>query len=318
MFKKLGIGLDAQGKYERAFAKGVLLGDLAGAVRLFDEAAREFAKRGHGEGERRALANARLYEYLSTRKPTVLPALIDLLRPLDTIECIGSATETLSAPGLVLELEARQAEAEIRAMEGKASPEAMVALHERARDRFAALGAGPLVTYAYVPADGPTQTAEARAHLHAGHASWYRAQMHLQSDPAAAAEEMGRAVASYRLAGDEAREQHAAGWLADLRLSRTCWICGREMQGRGVHFVYLPSGVSPYHQTVLERSKQDPSVLQLEGSQVAVCVVCRDLLVNQARTMAAQVVNEALAPLARRLDEIADTVQRLSASAHTH
>ncbi len=312
MLKSLGLGLSPEDKYRRAFDKGVLLGDWAAAVRLFDDAARESERRGDAAGRTRALANARLYEFLLSGQPALLDPLLALLAQLETIERIGSATETMPAARLATELGARRAEAAIHSLPASAAPEALAAAHERARDRFAALQQEALLTYAYVSGDGLTQTAESRYYLHAAQASWYRAQARLSADPAAAAEEMSRAALAFRQAGHVQGEEEAARSLANLRLSRTCWVCGREMQGLGVNFEYLPSTVRPCHAAVLERSHGDQSTLLLDGSRVAVCVVCKGLIVNQARLIAAQVAAEAIAPLAAEVEQLAKAVQALS------
>lgn len=322
MLKSLGFGLDAGEKYRRAFEKGVLLGDYAAASRLFMDAAREYEKRGQPDGQRAALANAHLYEYLRTGKLEYLNPLIPILRQLSQIECIGSAIEFMPADKLANELEARCVEAEINALKADSPPEFVAAAHEKARDKFALIRSERLITYAHQGNDQFHETAESRFFLHSGKASWYRALPKLGVDPAAAADELSRAVMFYRRAGDHQSEEQVAQTLANLRITRTCWVCGREMQGQGVHFDYLPTTVLPYHMTVLEKSKQDASTALPDASRVAVCVVCKDLILSQARQIAdaliQELVQEKLVPMAHRVDQLSDAVQALARTAHHH
>lgn len=318
MLKSLGFGLSAEEKYRRAFEKGVLLHDWAEAARQFQDAARAFEKEGNGQGRVRALANAHLYEFLAQRQTALLEPLIALLGQLETIECIGSATETLPAAQLATELQAFLEEMRINALGDGADHAVKAEAHERARDRFAAIRSARLAIYPYLGSARFADTAESRYHLHAAWASFHRAMVRRAADPAAAAEEMGRAMVSFRLAGHTENEQESARLLADLRLSRTCWVCGREMQGQDYHFEYVPSIVRPYHMGVLERAHQDLSTLQLDKSRVAVCVVCKGLIMSQARLMADRMVAERVAPLEAQVQELTSTVQRLTKIAHHH
>ncbi len=318
MLKSLGIGLNAEEKYRRAFEKGVLLCNWGEAARLFLDAAKAFEKEGNGQRQRQALANAHLYEFLASRQMAVVPRLIDLLRSLQRIECIGSATETMPAEQLAAELQALMAEMQVAAVKDSPDPATKAAAHERARDSFAAITSGTLVVYPCISEGRFTETAESRFHAHAAWVSYYQALAKLASDPAAAAEELGRAVVSFRLGGYGENEQEMARLLADMRLSRTCWLCGREMQAQGFYFEYLPTAVRPYHRTVLEKAHQDLDTVQLEGSRVVVCTVCKGLILGQARVLAEQVIAERVAPLEAQVHELGEAVQRLARMAHHH
>ncbi|MBN1814942.1 MAG: hypothetical protein JXA14_24095 [Anaerolineae bacterium] len=314
MFKKLGFGLGADDKYQRAFEKGVLLGNLEAAPALFEEAAREYEKRGQVEGQRRALANAALYRYIKSGDTTLLPALIDHLGHISEIEYIGSATDTIPAAQLNAELVARRAELEIEALGAGAGHLALAAAHERARDCFEEIKPANLVVYPHVVKDDVGQDAESRGFYHAGKACWHRAQLQVQTDPAAAADEMSRAVMYYRRAGYTMGEQAADGALEHLRMQRTCWICHREMQGRGINFDWLPTAVSSYHAGLLERANQDQGSLDIAGSSVVVCVVCQTLIARQAENIAARVVSNQVGPLVKEIKKLRDEVSKLKQS----
>ena len=129
---------------------------------------------------------------------------------------------------------------------------------------------------------------------------------------------MSQAVLYFRRAGDEKAESEASQVLNSLRMQRTCWVCGREMQAQGVNFEYLPTTLRPYHLSVVERSKQDASTLLVGEARVAVCVVCRDLIMNQARATADEMIGRALSQIRNRLNSLSDKVAELSRIAHRH
>ena len=96
--KATGLGLSAEESYARAFEKAVLLGPakFGEAVALFDEAAKKAAEKSNPALQARALANARLYAFITTGDVGVLPELAQLLRGITEIEQIGSRTEMLA------------------------------------------------------------------------------------------------------------------------------------------------------------------------------------------------------------------------------
>ena len=308
MFKKLGLGLSASDRYQRAFEKGVLLGDFVSATRLFEDAANEYEKRGDIVGQHQAMANARLYEYIHTKKPAVLPKLLSHLQHLAEIECIGSATETMPASKLAAELQARLSEVKIGKLGKGAGHNALAFAHAEARDRFEPLLSESLVTYPLVVEDEYGNSAQERYYYHAARVSWHDAQTKVKDNPAAAAEEMSQAVMYYRRAGYARGEQASARALSDLRLMRTCWLCGREMQGQGVNFAYQSTKVSSYHLSLLEKGNQDCSSLDLENSKVAVCVVCQGLIACVARGLATEIAAQKIKPLEQQLRKLSQKV----------
>lgn len=316
MFKRLGLGLGASGKYERAFEKGVLLGDFETATSLFRDAAREFEKKGNVEGQVKALANANLYDYIQSGKPQILDSLIEHLSQISEIECIGSATETMPAGPLLAELKARKAEIAVERLGIGTSNEALASAHEQARISFEPIMSEKLVTYRYLVKDQFKDSAESRYYYHAGKACWHRAQAKAAATPAEAADEMSQAVMYYRRAGYDHGEQVASRALTNLRLERTCWVCDREMQGQGINFEYLPSRVTPYHLAQLEKANQDRSSLDLEKSQVALCVVCRGLIDNLAQTIANEVATQKLSSIEDQMKRLTQRIHNLERTAH--
>ncbi len=65
----IGIGLDEQELYERAFEKGVLLQDFSKAADLFEDASKKANEHGNQALAARAAANGLLYRYLTTQNP---------------------------------------------------------------------------------------------------------------------------------------------------------------------------------------------------------------------------------------------------------
>jgi hypothetical protein len=317
MLRKLGLGRGAEAKYQRAFEKGVLLGDYDGAIRMFLDTAKEFEKQGDLDGKNQALANARLYEYIHTGRPAALPRLAEHLRQLDDIECIGSATETMSAATLVAEVEARQAELAVEKLGLGTGHGALASAHEQARDKFEALLSEKLVTYSLVVKDEIGDGAQNRYYYHAGKACWHRAQAKVAVDPSAAAEEMSQSVLYYRRAGYQQGEQAANGALANLRLERTCWVCGREMQGQGINFDFLPTQLSQYHHDLVQRGNQDASSLDVGNSRVALCVVCKGLIAGLAQAIAGEIAAQKITQIEARIRKLSERTSKLERSSRS-
>lgn len=314
MLQRLGLGRGADGKYQRAFEKGVLLGDYDNAIRSFLDAAKEYEKQGDLESKNRALANARLYEYIRTGKPTPLTRLIEHLSQIDEIECIGSATETMPTAPLVAELEARRAELDIEKLGHGTAHDTLARAHDKAQAKFEPLLSQKLVTYPYVVKDEIGDLGENRHYYHAGKASWHRAQAMVPLDPSAAADEMSQAVMYYRRAAYKQGEEAANRALANLRLERTCWICGREMQGQDINFSYIPTQVSPYHSDLLQKVGQDCSSLDLANSRVALCVVCKGLISCLANTIAGEIAAFKMQELQGEIRRLSDRIEKLERS----
>src|SRR3954464_2870656 len=95
--KATGVGLNANEHYDRAYEKGVLLGPekFAEAVGLFETAARKAAESGDVQTQTRALANSRLYGFITSGDVRLLPDLYQLLSQLTEVEQIGSRSEMM-------------------------------------------------------------------------------------------------------------------------------------------------------------------------------------------------------------------------------
>jgi ribosome-binding protein aMBF1 (putative translation factor) len=90
---------------------------------------------------------------------------------------------------------------------------------------------------------------------------------------------------------------------------RTCWLCGREVQGAELHFFMCKARVTPYTQQLLEAAGHDTSMIDLTHSKVAVCTSCLSIISFKAVEEAEKVRQD----LSKQLQEARDEVQTLKA-----
>jgi len=317
--KATGVGLTAHEHYDRAYEKGVLLGPekFDEAVGLFETAARKAAESGDVQTQVRAVANARLYGFITSGDVGLLPDLHQALSQLTEIEQIGSRSELMSAETLRTEVEARLAEHEL----GRIAADAYRARaegHRKAAAVFQRFFTSPLTTYSYQRPDSYVGTAQERFFFHHGMAEWCEAVEAGRSDPEAAAEHMAKALSSFHQCGDVALAANAQSLLANFRQRRTCWMCHREFQGAQVHFRTYSATVSPYAATVVEQLGQDSSMLDPEGGSIVLCSLCGSAVEQQADRYARQrteelhqTLGQELAALRQAVDYLASRVSHL-------
>ena len=316
--KATGLGLSHGEHYNRAFEKGVLLGPTmyGEAVKLFDHAARKATEVGDGETQARAIANARLYSFIGTGSPDHLT---DLRRALDTIpqiEAIGSQTEFIPTDTLKVEIDARVIEQRIRGVHDDQHLE-LAGLHQNAADTFRQIFQAPLVTYRFQRSDPHTETAQSRYFFHQGLANWHQALNAVLSDPEVAAEQMGKALASFRQCQDDAWSGRAQTWLAGCRQRRTCWLCHRECQGATVHFSSYAAVVTPYVAALVTRLGQDTSSIDLGSGQIVLCRTCGSSMERIADQFAAQQAGAVRAELLGQLSRVTSVMDDLAVRVRT-
>src|SRR5690242_3236998 len=107
--KATGLGLSHAEHYERAYEKGVLLGQAkyGDAASLFQTAAQKAGDAGDGALQARATANSLLYGFVATGNYAILGQLRRQLDQIQEIETIGGKTDTVPAPQLAAEVEGR-------------------------------------------------------------------------------------------------------------------------------------------------------------------------------------------------------------------
>ncbi len=309
----MGFGLTGNGIYNRAFEKGVLMKDFIKAAELFDEA----AKRASGEGNSvlvaRAAANSLLYSYLTKKNPLLLERLLKALSRLYEIERIGLQHETMLTGPLCAELECRRVEALIAQVHDDVVR--LRDLHKIAAGKFQAMLHQPLITYEYVKSGvGHDERADERYFYHQGMYQFYEAMTKKDRDPATAADDLALAQQAFRRCNDHNWVQKVAMLLNNWRISRTCWLCHREVQGYELHFSMCRAVVTPYTKHLLESLNQDASAAQLDGMKVAVCTPCGSMITFKAMEEAEKVRKELTAKLdmaVSRIQALEDRVNRI-------
>ncbi len=104
-----------------------------------------------------------------------------------------------------------------------------------------------------------------------------------------------------------ARSQLLDNW----RISRTCWLCHREVQGYELHFSMCRATVTPYTKHLLESLNQDVSAAQLDGMKVAVCTPCGSMITFKAVEEAEKVRKELTAKLDMAFSRIQELEERV-------
>jgi hypothetical protein len=310
----VGFGLNEGELYNRAFEKGVLMKDFSRAAQLFDEAAKRASERGHRPLAGQATANALLYRYLATGNANLLNALLTALRGLQEIECIGLQMERMATGPLCSELDCRLVEATI----ASASQNDILRLrdlHKVASTKFEAILQQPLITYEYVVSGvGHDGRVGERHFYHLGMYHFYEAMTKKDRDPAVAVDDLALALQAFRRCEDATWSQKVATLLDNWRLSRTCWLCHREVRGYELHFSMCRATVTPYTQRLLEGLNQDASAANLESMRVAVCTPCGSMITFKASEEAERVRKEMTTKLDiafKRIQQLEERVNKL-------
>lgn len=323
--KATGLGLDAAGHYDRAYTKAILLGpeNYTKAAEFFDTAATKAGEEGKPELGQRATANHHLYGFVVTGSDSRLQPLYDALNGLQDIERIGSQTEMMSAESLRSEIGARIAE--LSAVGGKKPSADQATAHDAAALAFKPLFSTDLVTYEYHAFDQHTSSGQQRFFYHSALASYHRAIVAMSSEPEQAAQQMAKALTSFRNCTDEEWARRCDRWLGDCRQRRTCWMCHREFQGANVHFRAYPSDLSPYVLTVVERLQQDASAVDLAKEEIVLCGPCGSAVEKQADAYAMRRTRELREAFETRLANyesiigaLANRIDRLESLSHRH
>lgn len=315
-----GIGLDQNELYSRAFEKGVLLNKFADAADIFDKAAKKYQENGNQAMAAQAGANSLLYRYLATRDTRVIVPLMQILPGLTQLEKIKTRELGIDIAALAAELDCRMVEAAIAGAQNDVVRSRD--LHKLARDKFQMIIRNELITYPIVPAtEGNNERADMRFFYHSGMLSFYEAMTKKDVDPSAASDDLSLANQSFKRCNDQKWQQQITVLLENWRISRTCWMCGRDMQGYELHFTMCQANVTPYTQQILQRAKADISTIDIVNQKIAVCTPCGSMITFKAEEEADKVRQE----LNAKLEETMRIIQRLDArisslerAAHSH
>jgi|SRR5579872_897366 len=328
--KKMGFNLEDDELYERAFQKGVLLNQYSVASDIFDKAAKRFTDKGNPQMATRAAANALLYRYLTMKdnQQPITPLLQALLQTLyalqqqglQEIEAIGPSykTESMSIPELCAELVCRLVEVDIDLAKGDQLRSHD--LHKIASEKFQVLRNAQLKTYTTLPAaDGHNDKAITRFYFHSGMSSYYDAMLKKNYDPSTASDHLAQANQFFSRCNDQKWQQQMTTLLTNWRLTRTCWICHRDMQGYELHYSMCDAIVTPYAQMLLEKASQES--INLETHQIAVCTPCGSMVMYKAQYEANVVRRELNAKLDNAMNIIQslnERINRLERTSHHH
>jgi hypothetical protein len=315
-----GLGLDPNELYERAFEKGVLLIKFDDAADIFDKASKKFMENGNQVMSAQAAANSLLYRYLATGDTNVIMPLQQTLQGIQQIEAIGSKTEMMSVGTLAAELDCRLVEVAI--VDAQNDIVKSRDLHKLARDKFQAIIRNPLITYNSRPAiDGHNDKAEMRLFYHGGMLSYYEAMTKKDVDPSAASDDLSLANQSFKRCNDQKWQQTITTLLDNWRISRTCWLCHRDMQGYQLHFSMCHAYVTPYTERILQKAKEDNSTIDIAKNRIAVCTPCGSMVTFKAVEEADKVrqeLNAKLAETMRIIGALENRINRLEHMAHHH
>lgn len=278
--KEVGIGLNAQEQYQRAYEKGVLLQppDYSSAIKHFSKASEMFLQEGNGDMAKLAKANAALYELINKRDLNTLPEVIQVLGPITEVPCIGSQDEMIQTSLLIAELRSLQYEQQAKKCGNYAD---MTLEYMNAAEGFMKLGNAPLHISERLRLEGPVEKAMLRAFYCEGLSDYYSALSIIMSSPVQAHDHMQKAASSFRQAMVTDWSKTVDDHIAKVSSKSHCWMCGREMQGEDVFFKYYPAETEDYHTQLLESSNDDLRMIDNAG-HVTVCTVCGSAIENQA------------------------------------
>jgi len=122
-----------------------------------------------------------------------------------------------------------------------------------------------------------------------------KAEFVVAEDPKKAAEFYLNAINFRKQINDLGSEQADQVKVHQYSKSASCWFCGREIEGEGVHFFRLNASITP----LLRRVKNDSSLPSMDQTQnvIFACIGCFSAVSNVADGIALGYHNEAMARL---------------------
>jgi hypothetical protein len=331
--KATGVGLTPDQHFERAYEKGVLLGESEwkNSIKLFENAAKKAEEGGRDDLALRASASAELYRFVTDKDFDALKRLGTSLRSMEQIEQPGSRSETWEAAPLAAEIEARVIEARIGGV-SKSKHAELSAVHKAAAGAFKKIFTQPLITYSWLADDAHTETAQARFFYHSALGAWHDSVTQVATSPEGAAEHMAKALNFFRQCNDEAWAERSETWLQGCRVKRHCWVCNREFQGESLHFHHKKAYIAPYVAAIMEQRGEDLSVFDRATGSIVVCNPCATGIENIADRVATQRVaelrsevevalkslNATVANNATNIDHLDGRLRRVERHSHSH
>jgi hypothetical protein len=319
--KEVGVGLEAQEQYQRAYDKGVFIKNYGSAAKDFEKAWKKFQKENNSEMSLRAQANSALYALLDSKDRSCLNDLINKLELLPEIEPVGTKTTMAQTGPLVTELKAILLEYQAEQVQstGEKKP-----LYSQASDILMALGTEALSFADKIGVSGPVDKALLRAYYYGALSDYYGALTEAMVSPAHAHDYFQKSAVRFRQAGATDWSSKVEGCLDQIKMKRHCWMCGREMQGRNIYYQYYPASTTMYHKNLLEGSGDDIGMVDTENC-VTLCTVCGSSIEKQADIYASKRANEVrewVAPILQNYAEVfenhANRLRDLERYSHSH
>lgn len=321
-----GVFLSAKEEYSRAYQKGVFLQppNYESAIKDFASAAEKFAKENNNEMVARAKANAALYTLVLRGDKGQIAATMSALGALSEIERVGSQQEMVPTAPLISELTALSVEI---AAGNNATNDGKAAAYKQAADVLLPLGGTEPQFVKRLGFEGPTDKAVNRAYYYMAMSDYYLALSVLHETPEQTQDYLQRSENLFKQAqvNDWAMKTHAL--VDDVRLSRHCWMCDREVQGRNIYYKHYPAQTTKYFGHIVEKLKQDQNMLEERGT-VTLCTACGTAIEAQADEYAKKRVQElrewvtpileqhaeTLSAHERKLEKLSDRIDSLSRS----
>ena len=166
-----GIGQSVAEKYQKAYTKGVLVGDLPAAIELFKVAKAEAVKKEEGHWTQRADANVHLYSFLHSGQAEHLRNLLPVLEELEEIELPKSQTDFVSSELLQQEIKARLAHQNTMGMSANEPILRRAQAHRQTAELYQPLVNEELVLHSYHFDSNDFETPGALFYYHSGQAA---------------------------------------------------------------------------------------------------------------------------------------------------
>jgi tetratricopeptide (TPR) repeat protein len=146
-----------------------------------------------------------------------------------------------------------------------------------------------------------------------------RAYAVVDEDPSKAIELFSEAMGYLSHLQDQATTDFVKNKLEEIGRATKCWICGRNIQGEGVHFFYLRTKLTPYIKKSYGSDAPNLIVEKEGGTHIAVCRACygaiyhlSDKISNYYYQLSMKALREVESRLTSRIEELERIVGRLA------
>ncbi|WXG41687.1 MAG: hypothetical protein WED07_13145 [Candidatus Freyarchaeum deiterrae] len=187
-----------------------------------------------------------------------------------------------------------------------------VKLLERAYDLFLEIGDSPLIFSRYVSCLKRRTTGNNAALECEGHIEFIKGRQYIEIAPPKATEYLIIAAKAYRAARLYDVGKSVRARIQELRATRKCWMCGREIQSAD-HFKIVKADVGAYFENLLRERNEDMRVIN-GTSGIALCSPCYTAVFYEADRIARgyhSLAMQAIAALEARVRQLEAAVNRI-------